>query len=417
MKKRELIYYYLWIIIFFGFFVISGLLLQPFNELSSGLYAILSDSSVLLTDYLAVGGLGATFVNAGLLGLASVYVLMRMDLKPNGSIFLSMFLLFGFGFFGKNLLNVLPIFWGVYLYSKKKGHPMRNYIIIALLSSCLAPAVNQIFILVTDNVPISFILSTLGGMLIGFIMPPLSSHCVRVHEGFILSNAGFAAGFISMVYVALLKSFGFDLASKSVWSSEYALELTVILLIVFSAMVINGMIWSEDTKENFLELQKESGRVVTDFFILYGDFLPLVNMGLIGIAYTILTLALTGTMNGPFVASIFTVVAFSAFGLNFRNVIPVTIGAVLAAQLNFISHDINNLMLTILLGTALAPFSGYFGFMWGMLAGFIHLCLTLNVGVINAGINLYNNGFVAGLVMILLLPIASSMREDREQKE
>ncbi len=399
---------------FFSFFIASGLLLEPIDKLGKGLYAILSDSSVLLTDYLAVGGLGATFINAGLLGLFAVYILLRMDLKPNGSIIMSLFLLFGFGFFGKNLLNVLPIFAGVYMYSKKKKHPMRNYIIIALLSSCLAPAVNQIFILVTDNVPISVILSTLGGMLIGFIMPPLASHCVRIHEGFILSNAGFAAGFISMVYVALLKSFGFDLASKAVWSSEYALELTVILVIVFVGMVINGMIWGEDIKENFVDLQNETGRVVTDFFILYGDFVPLINMGLVGIAYTVLTLVITGTMNGPFVASIFTVVAFAAFGLNFKNVIPVTVGAVLAAHLNIISYDVNNLMLTILLGTALAPFSGYFGVLWGFAAGFIHLCLTLNVGVINAGINLYNNGFVAGLVMIVLLPIASSLREELE---
>ncbi len=399
---------------FFSFFIASGLLLEPIDKLRKGLYAILSDSLVLLTDYLAVGGLGATFINAGLLGLFAVYILLRMDLKPNGSIIMSLFLLFGFGFFGKNLLNVLPIFAGVYMYSKKKKHPMRNYIIIALLSSCLAPAVNQIFILVTDNVPISVILSTLGGMLIGFIMPPLASHCVRIHEGFILSNAGFAAGFISMVYVALLKSFGFDLASKVVWSSEYALELTVILVIVFVGMVINGMIWGEDIKENFVDLQNETGRVVTDFFILYGDFVPLINMGLVGIAYTVLTLVITGTMNGPFVASIFTVVAFAAFGLNFKNVIPVTVGAVLAAHLNIISYDVNNLMLTILLGTALAPFSGYFGVLWGFAAGFIHLCLTLNVGVINAGINLYNNGFVAGLVMIVLLPIASSLREELE---
>ena len=71
MKKRQLIYYYLWIIIFFSFFVVSGLLLEPPDKLFRGLYAILSDSSVLLTDYLAVGGLGATFINAGLLGLCT----------------------------------------------------------------------------------------------------------------------------------------------------------------------------------------------------------------------------------------------------------------------------------------------------------------------------------------------------------
>ncbi|MDO4710391.1 MAG: DUF1576 domain-containing protein [Peptostreptococcaceae bacterium] len=414
MKKRKLIFYYIWLITFFSFFVISGFFLQPPGELATGLYAIIRDSSVLLTDYLAIGGIGASFVNAGLLGLVCVAILLLLDMKPNGSIILSLFLVFGFGFFGKNLLNVWPVIGGVYLYSRKKKHPFRNYIIIAFMSTSLAPAVNQIFLLVTDAVLMSFLLSTLGGILLGFLMPSLVSHCLKMHEGFMLANAGFASGFIAISFVALFKSFGFDMTTKNVWSSEYTVQLAVILFIVFGAMVFTGAILNKEPISTLGELMQESGRIVTDFFILYGNFIPLINMGLVGIFYTILTLLLTGQINGPFVAGIFTVVGFAGFGLNLRNVIPVTVGSYLAAKLNIISYDVNNLMLIILFGTSLAPFSGYFGIIWGIIAGFVHLCLTLNVGVINAGINLYNNGFVAGLVVILLLPIASSLREESD---
>lgn len=412
MKKRKLVVHYIWLIAFFSFFVVSGFFLQPLNELSSGLSAIIQDSSVLLTDYIAVGGVGATFVNAGVLGLICVAMLMKMDMKPNGSIILSIFLMFGFAFFGKNLLNVWPVIIGVYLYSLVKKHPFRNYIIIAFMSTSLAPAVNQIFLLVTDAVFMSFVLSTLGGILLGFLMPPLVSHCLRMHEGFILANTGFASGFVAITFVSLFKAFGFDMASKSVWSSEYTFQLSVILFIVFIAMTLVGLIFKKESLESFWELSQESGRVVTDFFILYGNFIPLVNMGLIGIAYTVLTLVLTGTMNGPFLAGVMTVVGFAGFGLNFKNVVPISVGAILAAKLNIISYDPNLLMIIILFGTALAPFSGYFGPIWGMIAGFVHLCLTLSAGVINAGINLYNNGFTSGLVVILLLPIASSLREE-----
>lgn len=414
MKRRKLISHYLWLIGLFSFFVVSGFFLQPADELFAGLVAIISDSSVLVTDYLAIGGIGATFVNAGILALLCVALLLKLDMKPNGSIILSLFLVFGFGFFGKNLLNSWPVMAGVYLYSVKKKHPFRNYIIIALMSTSLAPAVNQIFLLVTDALFLSFILSTLGGVLLGFIMPPLVSHCIKMHEGFILANAGFASGFIAITYVAILKAFGFNMTSKNIWSSEYTLQLAVILFIVFGTMVIMGFIWNKEPISGLWELTQESGRVVTDFIILYGNFIPLINMGLIGIFYTFLTLVLTGEINGPFIAGIFTVAGFAAFGLNFKNVLPITFGSVLAAHLNLISYDPNTLMIMVLFGTALAPFSGYFGPLWGVAAGFIHLCLTLSVGVINAGVNLYNNGFVAGLVVIILLPIASSLRDDYE---
>lgn len=414
MQKRKLISHYIWSITFFSFFVISGFFLQPLDDLLRGFAAIARDSSVLLTDYIEVGGIGATFLNAGLIGLICIAILIKLDMKPNGSIVLSLFLMFGFAFFGKNLLNVWPVIIGVYLYSIKKRHPFRNYIIIAFMSTSLAPAVNQIFLLVTDSLIISIILSTMGGILLGFLMPPLVSHCLKMHEGFILSNAGFASGFIAISFVALFKAFGFDMTAKSVWSTEYTFELASIAFIVFGAMTLTGLIFKKEPLSNFWELSQESGRIVTDFFILYGTFIPLINMGLIGIAYTVLTLVLTGTINGPFLAGIFTVVGFAGFGLNFKNVVPITAGAILAAKLNLISYDPNLLMIIILFGTALAPFSGYFGVFWGIIAGFVHLCLTLSVGVINAGINLYNNGFTAGLVVILLLPIASSLREEYE---
>ncbi len=415
MKKKKLLYYYIWSIVFFSFFVISGLFLQPFRQLMHGMYLIVSNSSVLLTDYLSVGGAAATFVNAGLLGLIGIGILLALDMKPNGSITLSLLLMFGFGFLGKNILNIWTILAGDYLYSVKKKHPFKHYIIIALMSTSLAPAVNQIFLLiVTESLFISIILSAVGGVALGFLMPPLVSHCVRMHEGFILTNAGFASGFIAISFVALFKAFGFQMITKSIWSTQYTMLLSTILFIVFIGMLINGLIWKDEPISQLWELMKESGRVVTDFFVLYGNFIPLINMGLVGIFYTVLTLLITGSINGAFVAGILTTVGFAGFGLSLRNAIPVTIGALIAMQLNMSNAELNTLMLITLFGTALAPFSGYFGPVWGMIAGFLHLNLTLNIGVINAGINLYNNGFAAGLVIIVLLPMASSLREESD---
>lgn len=413
MKKQgELLYYYVWLIVFFSYFVVMGLFFQPLDELIEGFINITLDSSVLISDYIAIGGIGATFVNAGLLPLCSLMLMYRMDMKPNGAIIMALLLVFGFGFFGKNILNVWPIIIGVYLYSKKRDVPFRNYITMAMLSTCLSPAVNQIFLLVPNgNFNINIILSILGGIFIGFIMPPVISHCTRIHEGFILSNTGFAAGFIAIIFVAVFESLGFEMATKSVWSTEYTPQLLVVLIVIFLITLFFGLVLNADHRSDFWELSKESGRVVTDFFLLYGNAAPLINIGLMGLIYTSITYVMTGQINGPFMAGVLAIAGFSAFGANIRNALPVTLGAIVAAHLNAGAYDPNYLMMIVLFGVSLAPFGGYFGPIWGMLAGFLHLELSLNVTVISEGINLYNTGFVAGLVVLVLLPVASALRD------
>lgn len=412
-QDDNLLFYYVWLIVFFSYFIIMGLFFEPIDQIIEGLINITFDSSVLITDYFAVGGIGATLMNAGLLPILSLILMYRMKLKPNGSLIMSLLLVFGFGFFGKNWLNVWPLVIGVYLHAKAQGAPFRNYITIAMLSTCLSPTVNQIFLLVPNGgFHINIILSLLGGIFIGFILPPVISHCTKIHEGFILSNTGFAAGFVSLVLVAVFRSFGLPMASKSVWSTEYTAELLFILVSIFAITLFFGLVLNADHSGEFWELSKESGRVVTDYFLLYGNAAPLINIGLMGMIYTAITYSITGVINGPFMAGILLVAGFSAFGANMRNTLPVTLGGILAAHLNAANADPKLLMMIMLFGTAIAPFSGYFGPHWGILAGFIHVSLSLVIGGLSAGINLYNTGFIAGLVILVLLPIASTFHDD-----
>lgn len=51
-----------------------------------------------------------------------------------------------------------------------------------------------------------------------------------------------------------------------------------------------------------------------------------------------------------------------------------------------------------LFGTALAPIAGVYGFLPGMVAGWLHLAVVQNIGSVHGGMNLYNNGFSAGVV-------------------
>ena len=44
-----------------------------------------------------------------------------------------------------------------------------------------------------------------------------------------------------------------------------------------------------------------------------------------------------------------------------------------------------------------------------MLAGFLHLALVQNVGFLHSGLNLYNNGFAAGFVALILIPVFNAL--------
>lgn len=53
------------------YFMIVGLFLQPITEILPGLWTLIKEPDFLITDYFLVGGIGTSFINAGLLMLVS----------------------------------------------------------------------------------------------------------------------------------------------------------------------------------------------------------------------------------------------------------------------------------------------------------------------------------------------------------
>lgn len=51
----------------------------------------------------------------------------------------------------------------------------------------------------------------------------------------------------------------------------------------------------------------------------------------------------------------------------------------------------------------------------GLIAGFLHSSVALNVGILYSGFNLYNNGFAGGLVAVIMVPLIQSILDKRER--
>ena len=121
-------------------------------------------------------------------------------------------------------------------------------------------------------------------------------------------------------------------------------------------------------------------------------------------------LATGGDLNGPTIGAILTIVGFAAFGKHPRNIAPIMVGVFLGALSRFASPADPSLTLAALFGTTLAPIAGRFGIGWGIVAGFVHASAALTVGPLHAGLNLYNNGFAAGIVAAVLVPVILAVR-------
>lgn len=133
-------------------------------------------------------------------------------------------------------------------------------------------------------------------------------------------------------------------------------------------------------------------------------------MGVNGLFATGFVLAVGGDLNGPTIGGIFTIVGFSSTGKHLRNIAPIMIGVYLASLTKHWSINEPAPLLALLFSTTLAPIAGEFGVFAGLMAGFLHSSVALNVGIVYSGMNLYNNGFAGGLVAAFMVPVILSFR-------
>lgn len=396
------------------YFMVCGFLLQPVNEIWPGIVTLIREPDFLITDYFVVGGVGAAFLNAGMLTLLSIVLIYFLGMEMDGHTITSACLMFGFSLFGKNLLNIWAVMVGIWLYAKYHKMPVSKYIYIGLYGTSLSPIITQIMQI--GQMPLIFrVFLALGaGMVIGFVLPPLATHVHFSHKGYSLYNVGFAAGIIATVIVSLLKSFGITVESRLIWYTGNTMTFFAILCILFAGMAVGALyVGGRQAVEEYRAILKCSGIGGTDYLRDNGGPATVLNMAVNGFLSTLMVVIAGGDLNGPTIGGIFTIVGFSSTGKHIRNIFPIMMGVYLAGLTKYWSISEPSPMLAFLFSTTLAPISGEFGWLAGLLAGFLHSSVALNVGIVYGGMNLYNNGFAGGIIATFLVPVIQSIRDRR----
>ena len=387
----------------FVYFVLRGK-----ENVLGGFIRILTSPTVLITDFLVIGGMGATFLNAFLIFIFN-YTLMRLLGTPlNGIAIASFFTVFGFSFFGKNILNILPFYVGGILYSKYEHIEFRDILVTISFTSALAPFISEVAFNIHVLSEYAYINAIVLGIVIGFIVTPLAKKMAGFHEGFNLYNLGFTGGILGAVIASVLKLYQFVVVPQRIISIEHDLELKVIasgvfLSLVFIAYYINNKSFT------WYKILLEDTLLWSDFVIKYGYGLTFINMGIMGFVAMMYPILLGQTLNGPLLAGILTVVGFSAYGKTILNITPILLGVFIGKFGS--TTDGFTIALSGLFGTSLAPVAGVYGPLWGIVAGMLHIAVVQSIGVIHGGLNLYNNGFSAGIIAGFLLPIINTTKE------
>lgn len=406
----------------FCIFSVSMLFLSvPFldtpQDIRDGLYKIVTSRDVLITDYIALAGYGAAFLNAAMMMLASMILIAVSKLPYTGLTLAAVFISAGFGLWGKNPVNMMPIVVGTLLYAKVHKLKISKYTFTAIFAGCLSPFITEFAYILPFSTPVNVLGAGLLGIGMGFAIAPLATHTTSIHMGYSLFNVGFAGGALGFLTYSFVKAMGITTDSVFVWQEGIPPILAVGLFLYFGITFLFGF-WLEGyTISGVFKIMRYPGRTVTDFVMLEGRGNTLMNMAIMGIFCELFIIAIGGDLSGPVLGCIITVFGFSAFGAHLKNYLPVLAGVILACL--FMAKDISQpaMQIAAMLVVGVAPIAGEFGVCAGIFAGIIHIAIVSSTSIFYGGLNLYNNGFSTGWVALFMVPFLESFRTNFKKKK
>lgn len=427
-------------------FIIGALCAGDLKNLIPGFVTICTRPSQFTMDYFVLGGLGSAFLNTGMVGLACCGLLYFTKAKCTGLTVAAYWLNVGFATFGMTFTNIWPFFFGVWVYSRIKKVPFGSVANIAMFSTSLAPFASELMFrypnLETSGFSfVGLIGAIVLGIIVGCVMPSLCAHAPNLHKGYDLYSAGPVAGLLAfVVYCVLYLSPGIEVPTNTNLGDGHRMFINVFFLIVFLLCLAAGYLLDHNAFADYKKLWASHGHK-TDYTAVFGMPATLINMGVYGLfillyynvvqgmAYVDGDIVFTGAkFTGATMGAIMCMYAFVAQGAQPRTVFPIQIGYALASFLPFFACmagvvDAQKWTLTtqaILVGlcfsSGLAPVSGKYGFWAGVLAGALHAILVMSVPLFHGGFCLYNGGFTAGIVAIVLIPVLDCFFGTKEER-
>ena len=423
----------------FGFlsacFLIAAVCMSDRAQMLTGLWQILSQPSKLTSNYFAIGGYAATFLNMGLVGLICLLLFVVCKGMPNNASTLAVILTVGFGSWGINILNIWPTIFGVMVYCLVKKEKFGANVNAMLFSTGIAPIITELMIRypnaeVVGFNPLGIGLSLLVGLAIGFFLPAGLTNSPKVHKGFDLYSAALPIGMTAFLLNAILfKTLGVALpAGADAAQLQVASRMTVNVFccVVFGICVVAALLLGCKPKDYWRLLTDPA--LVTNFSSTYGNAVFLMNLGVYGLFILGYYNLIGASFNGVTFGIIFCMLACCNSGSHPANVWPIMLGYFVASTVcgwispllggNFtLAINAQAICVGLCYANGLSPISDKYGWQYGFVAAVLHYLLVTSVPNLHGGFCLYNGGFTAALICIILVPELERFCKTKDEKK
>ena len=417
-------------------YLIAALLVPDRGRMMSGLAQILMSPAQLTKDYFEIGSVSGTFLNVSLVGFVCAAMTCLPGAAVGGGTIAAYFLTTGFSFWGINFLNMWPFFLGVMVHALVRKEPFPKYVNLAMFATALCPLASELLLRYPNDAEVHGVTLTgvalmlVVGGLIGFLTPAMAAHSPSVHKGYDLYSAALPGVLLGLMAVAVLyKSLGNTVPEiAATLDGSHPGVVWGFCIIFFGLCVLAGFWLNGKSFKGYGALLKDTGHKA-DFTAKYGPGLAIMNVGVYGLmilAYYIFVNAIQGDalagFNGVTIGIVFCMVCFGANGAHPGNVWPIMVGYVAfsyAATLGFggvFPVNAQAIMVGLCFASGLAPIAGDYGWWAGILAGGMHYLLVTSIPPIHGGFSLYNGGFTALVIAIILVPQLETFCKNREQR-
>ena len=423
-------------------FVIAAPIMPDRATMFSGLWKLMSSTCKISTNYFALGGFSATFLNMGLVGLICTALCCLPGCKPNNVTTLGVLLTIGFGSWGINPLNIIPTILGVCLYALVKKEKLGAVANAMMYSTGIAPLISDLLFRYPGTEYVGFngfgiAMAMFIGIIIGFFLPAGLGHAPNIHKGYDHYSAavpiGFTAFFLrSVLYTVMLGQKTSDLSAMAA-TDVVSLPMTNIFAIaVFVCCIVVALLMGCKPKD-YWNLMKDSGHGVC-FSAKYGNAPFLMNVGVFGlmiVAYFNLAGLIDGrnVWTGMTFGIVFCMLSTCNSGSHPGNVWPIMGGYIVTSFLfGFIAKALGNEAFALTIGNqsiliglcyanGLSPITGKYGVGYGALAAGLHYLLVTAVPDMHGGFCLYNGGFTAALICLLFVPQLEKFCKTKEERK
>ncbi len=422
--------------LFMGFisacFVIAAFLMPDRGTAFSGLWRIMSQPGKITTNYFHLGGYAATFLNMGLVGFICLGLFLALKGTANNVSSLAFLLTVGFSSWGITVLNVWFTFAGVLLYYIVKKEKISGACNAMMFSTGIAPLITDLLVRYPNAEVVGFnaaglAVTVLVGLFIGFMLPAGLGHAPAVHKGLDIYSAAVPVCFLAFFLNATLyKTIGVDLPGTA--TDMTVASQTIVnsfCLVVFGLCVVLAMAMGCQPAKylKLLTAKEHVGNVPTAL----GKEVYLMNVGIFGLFILAYYNLIGASFNSVTFGIIFCMLCTAGSGSHPGNVWPIMLGYVLGSYgFNWLSGlaggnyamaiNAQAIAIGLCFANGLSPICSKYGWLAGVIASVMHFLLVTSVPNMHGGFCLYNGGFTAAVICVLLVPVLEKFLKTRAEK-